>query len=660
MKKLLLMAMFIFTILTGCSSNEIDLLFSDFNDYLINKDFESLYLMLSNESKELITQEEFVSRYQNIYSGINATQLEIEMGDIDHENELIPFTLSMSTVAGPFSSSDYELPYIKENNKLKVVWSESLIFPMMKSGDKVRVITKNSTRGSILDQNGDALASDGILNTVGIHPSIFDKSNKEAKILEIANLLDISEDLIIKKLEANSNPEHFVPLVDILPGSARLQFLSNREHDGIIIREKQGRVYKNDEAFGRLIGYIGEITAEQLQADEEDVYNKNSLIGKAGLEQVYEKTLRGIDGAEIYIERDGEKLETLALEEPQNGTNVQTTIDPDLQIKIYESMNKEKGSATAIDPTTGYVLALVSSPSYNSNRYSTYVTTTEQQYRESIDYADEANRFTKLYSPGSTFKLITAATGLENNTLNPTEIKNIEGSQWQKDSSWGNYNIRRINNQTQISLKEAIKYSDNIYFAMNAISLGSKAFIQGAEMFGIGADLNIGYPMNTSQISNSGLIDNDILLADSGYGQGQVMVTTLNMALAYSMLSNNGNIMNPNLILTENTTPTILKESIVSSENLTILQDAFSAAIEDSDGTGHPAKIEGIKLAGKTGTAEIKQSQGDTGSENGWFVATDLDHSKISIAMVVEDVQNGLGTLGVVSMVSDILKDYLK
>ena len=93
MKKLLLMAMFIFTILTGCSSNEIDLLFSDFNDYLINKDFESLYLMLSNESKELITQEEFVSRYQNIYSGINATQLEIEMGDIDHENELIPFTL---------------------------------------------------------------------------------------------------------------------------------------------------------------------------------------------------------------------------------------------------------------------------------------------------------------------------------------------------------------------------------------------------------------------------------------------------------------------------------------------------------------------------------------------------------------------------------------
>ncbi len=138
------------------------------------------------------------------------------------------------------------------------------------------------------------------------------------------------------------------------------------------------------------------------------------------------------------------------------------------------------------------------------------------------------------------------------------------------------------------------------------------------------------------------------------------MVTTLNMALAYSMLSNNGNIMNPNLVLNDSTTPTILKESIVSTDHLTILQDVFSAAVEDSDGTGHLAKIDGVKLAGKTGTAEIKQSQGETGSENGWFVATDLDNSKISIAVVVEDVQNGLGTLGVVSMVGDILKAYLK
>ncbi|MBP3905067.1 penicillin-binding transpeptidase domain-containing protein [Turicibacter sanguinis] len=660
MKKVLAIVLLFVTILAGCSSNEVDLLFSSFDEKLVNKDFEGLYLLLSSESQAAITQEEFVTRYNNIYSGIEASNLKTEMGEIDTENEVIPFSLTMDTVAGNFSSSDYELPYIKENGELKILWSEALIFPMMESGDKVRVVTKSSTRGSILDRNGEALASDGTLKIIGIHPAEFDDNNRESKISELATLLDIDEDTIIKKLDANSNPDYFVPIVTVLPGTSLIQFLSNREHEGILIRNTQGRIYKNEEAFGRLLGYIGEITAEQLEADEEGIYTRNSLIGKAGLEQVYEETLRGIDGMEVYIERDGTNIETIALTEARNGSDIKLSIDPNLQVKIYETMNGEKGSATAVDPTTGEILALVSSPSYNSNRYTTYMTNSEKQRREAINYADEANRFTTLYSPGSTFKLITAATGLENGTLDPQEIKTIEGSEWQKESSWGNYKIHRINGQTQVSLKEAVKYSDNIYFAMNALAIGSDAFIKGAEKFTIGTELNIGYPLNTSQVSNSGALSSDILLADSGYGQGQVMVTTLNMALAYSMLSNNGNIMNPNLVLNDSTTPTILKESIVSTDHLTILQDVFSAAVEDSDGTGHLAKIDGVKLAGKTGTAEIKQSQGETGSENGWFVATDLDNSKISIAVVVEDVQNGLGTLGVVSMVGDILKAYLK
>ena len=648
------------SLLVGCSSNKQELLFNSFSEKLVNEDYENLYLLLSSESQQSVSQEDFVTKYKNIYSGIEATNIQLEMGEVDKENNLIPFKLSMDTKAGEMNFSNFELPFVKEEGELRIVWSEKLIFPMMDSGDKVRVHTLTANRGSIFDRNGEAIAKDGTLITIGIHPSVFDQENRDSKIKELATILDINEETIIKKLNANKNPDHFVSIVDLLEESPKLASLQNRQNEGILIQVNQGRVYKNDESFGRLLGYIRPITEEELKNDEEGVYTTTSLIGKAGLEQVYESTLRGINGVEIYIERDGHKVETLAIKEAQHGNSITLSIDAQLQKLTYDKMNGEKGSATAVNPTTGEILALVSSPSYNSNWFTTYMTKSDQQHRENIKYEDEKNRFASLYSPGSTFKLITAATGLETQTINPTEIKTINGSQWQPDSSWGNYNIRRINSQANIDLRKAIKYSDNIYFAMSALKMGSDALIQGANNFTIGEKLTVGYPINQSQISNSGTINSDILLADTGYGQGEIMVTTLNMALAYSALSNNGNIMNPTLILSDNDSASILKESVISSENLPILQDAFSTVIEESDGTGRLAKIDGVKLAGKTGTAEIKSSQGETGHENGWFVATDLDSSKVSIAVVVEDVQEGLGTLGVVSIVHDILTDYLK
>ncbi|WP_235069763.1 penicillin-binding transpeptidase domain-containing protein [Turicibacter sp. TJ11] len=647
-------------LLVGCSSNKQELLFNSFSEKLVNEDYENLYLLLSSESQQSVSQEDFITKYKNIYSGIEATNIQLEMGEVDKENNLIPFNLSMDTKAGEMSFSSFELPFVKEEGELRIVWSEKLIFPMMENGDKVRVRTLSANRGSIFDRNGEAIAKDGTLITIGIHPSVFDQENRDSKIKELATILDINEETIIKKLNANKNPDHFVSIVDLLEESPKLASLQNRQNEGILTQAKQGRVYKNDESFGRLLGYIRPITEEELKNDEEGVYTTTSLIGKAGLEQVYESTLRGINGVEIYIERDGHKVETLAIKEAQHGSSITLSIDARLQKLTYDKMNGEKGSATAVNPTTGEILALVSSPSYNSNWFTTYMTKSDQQHRENIKYEDEKNRFASLYSPGSTFKLITAATGLETQTINPTEIKTINGSQWQPDSSWGNYNIRRINSQMNIDLRKAIKYSDNIYFAMSALKMGSDSLIQGANNFTIGEKLNVGYPINQSQISNSGTINSDILLADTGYGQGEIMVTTLNMALAYSALSNKGNIMNPTLVLNDNSSASVLKESVISAENLPILQDAFSAVIEESDGTGRLAKIDGVKLAGKTGTAEIKSSQGETGHENGWFVATDLDSSKVSIAVVVEDVQEGLGTLGVVSIVHDILTDYLK
>ena len=555
MKRILSVLLLCIVILTGCSSNADELLFKNFTETLSGGDYAALYQLLSEESKQRITEEEFVTKYKSIYSGIKAAHFTFEMGEIDHKNDIIPFNLTMDTIAGTLKLKDFALPFVKENKELKILWSESLIFPTMKRGDKVRISTKTANRGSILDRNNEALATDGDLISVGIHPAVFEQENEAEKIAKISELLDISEETITKKLKANTNKEYFVPLVDLLPDAKALVILESLNLDGVIKQAKHGRIYKDSEAFGRLLGYIRPINEEELSKDTEGIYTAQSMIGKSGLEQVYETTLRGINGYEIYIEREGEKVDTLISKEPENGKDIHLSLDSNLQQIVYDSMKGQKGSSTAVDSTTGEVLALVSSPSYNSNWFTTYMTKSIQQQREAIGYEDEKNRFASLYSPGSTFKLITAATGLENGTLNPNEVKTINGSTWQPNRSWGNYNIHRINDQTSISLKEAIKYSDNIYFAMNALAMGSDALIQGANNFTIGSDLNIGYPIKESQISNSGSLTGDILLADTGYGQGEILVSTLNMALAYSSLANNGSIMSPHLVLSEDYQP---------------------------------------------------------------------------------------------------------
>lgn len=658
----MIMVALCFVFISACSSeSKMEETFDSFKEKFVNQDYEGVYELLSADSQERISKEDFVTRYANVYGGIGASNINIERGELDSETDTFSFTLTMDTSAGEVSFDDFQLPLVEEEGEYKIVWGESLIFPSMIEGDKVRVTSESSTRGSILDRDGNVLAKDGTLSTVGIHPSVFDASNREEKITEIAETLDISESVITEKLDANANPDHFVAIVNILPDDEKLESLVGRDAEGILINNTSSRVYVNSQAFGRLLGFVGSITAEELEANEGKGYTNSSIIGKAGLEQVHEATLRGIDGVEIYIERDGANFETIAKKEAQDGEDIQLSIDSELQEKIYSEMNGEKGSASAVDPTTGEILALVSSPSYNANRFTTYVTRTEQKAREANNFADEKNRFSKLYSPGSTFKLITAAAGLEKGTLDPDEELSIDGRSWQKDSTWGNYSITRVNSQSSVNLNTAMKYSDNIYFARAALDMGSDALIEGAKKFGIGEELNVGFPMNTSQMSNAGTIENDILLADSGYGQGEIMVTSLNMALAYSSLSNDGNIMMPSLIMTDNQEATVWKESAISSDHLSILQDACLAVVDEEGGTAYSSRISGLRIAGKTGTAEIKASQDDEdGSENGWFVATDLDSSKISIAMVIEGVE-GRGGSGVVTpKVMSIMEKYLK
>lgn len=669
MKKSKLFTVFIISIIslsffTACSGQTSEEGFNLYKKALEDKAYKAMYSMLSNDSKESINEKAFIDRYESIYGGIDAENIEINIKEDLENKENIEFNLRMDTLAGEISLDNYKVKMIKEKQGDKkgwfIDWDESLIFPGMIKGDKVRVRNLQAKRGEIYDKDGNGLAVNGKRYSVGIYPELYDESST----LTLANLLDIDKEIIDKKLEKNTSPEHFIPLVKLsLEDKEKLSQVL--EIEGMRNYEVEDRVYPGGEALGSLIGYLKPITAEQLEEDEEGVYHNTSLIGKAGLETVYEKTLRAKDGKEIYISKmeDGKEIEKIILAntDPENGEDLSITIDTELQKKIYGEMNGDVGASIAIDPKTGEALAMVSSPSFDSNLYTTYIPNTQRREWEEMEANVFENRFNNAYSPGSTFKIVTASIGLETGKIDPLEKMNIQGKGWQKDSSWGGYKINRVSQKlSNLDLKDAFIYSDNIYFAKTALKIGEKDFLETSKRFGFGEELPINYPFANSQIVNGERIENEILLADTGYGQGKVLMSPLHLALIYSNLVNDGNIMEPVLEKNESEAPKVWKENIVTEENRTILLNSLINVIEDKNGTAHEAKLPNIKLAGKTGTAELKLSQEETGKENGWFVAMNVDEPRIVISMMIEGVEDRGGSHHVVPKVRNIMEYYLK
>lgn len=664
LKTAILSLLFIF-ILVACGKDTKEARFNQYAKHWQAQEYEEMYSMLSQSSKDQMSKEDFVGRYTTIYDAIDAQAIEINQNEstADADDELLEFSLKMETFLGELAFDNYSTQLVKEkqadDEDWFIEWDEGLIFPDMEPNDEVRIETTAGKRGEIFDKDGNPLAVNGIRYDIGIHPARFNESN----ISKVAEILDIDESIIQELLEQNTNPDFFVPIVKVATDKEEL--LTNvLAIEGVVSQEVNSRVYPGGEAFGSLIGYIHPITKEELDASEEGIYSSTSLIGKAGLENVYEKELRSDDGQEIYISKIEVEAEvdriSLIKADAKDGVDLTLSIDSDLQNKIYAEASGEVGTASAIHPITGEVLALVSYPSYDPNFYTTYTPNAQREVWENMKASAFENRFNKVYSPGSAFKLVTAGIGLEQGKIEPDKKIRIEGKGWQKDSSWGDYQVNRVSQKlSQVDLHDALIYSDNIYFAQTAVKVGAKAFEEEAKAFGIGEEMPFKYPFVTSQIANDDSIDNEILLADTGYGQGQVLMSSLHLSLVYGALVNDGQMMAPTLENTEGS-PEVWKDAVFTEENRKILLDDLIAVIEHPDGTGRLARTEGLKLAGKTSTVELKDSQEEQGQENGWFVGLNVEEPEIVLAMMIEDVGEKGGSAHTVQKVRNILADYLE
>ena len=611
------------------NQTEPSIALKDYFEKLSNGEYEAMYdYVITDTSKE-----DFVTRIKNIYEGIEAKNISTTVltntEDEDNSNIVnVTYNNSLDTIAGNMSFMN-TVKLQKQDEGYKILWNSSVIFPDLKDEYKVRVSTLDSTRGAIYDRNDIAIAKDGEANSVGLVPG---KMDDTSDLRKLAELLGITEDTINNALSASYvKDDTFVPLRKI---SKDEQDLKNQllQIKGVLITDINARIYPYKEATSILTGYV--------QDDE----------GKTGLEYAYNDRLKGEDGAEIYItDESGNKIKTLATKEVKNGENIKTTIDINIQQKLYNEFKDDEGASVAMNYNTGEVLALVSTPSYDANDMSLGVTDTEWNNLQNDEKKPMFNRYLATYVPGSSLKPVVGAIGLKYNSFTADDDFGRSGTRWQNDSSWGDLYITTLETYSgPANLRNALVYSDNIYFAKAALKIGRSNFQKGLEDFGFND--KISFVQDISK-STYGSMDSDASVANSGYGQDQMLVNPIHMAMIYSSFANGGNMVMPVLERSENNNSSTniingtssssnlssssfgtsnnastkyYKENVISSEIANTIKQDLIAVVEE--GTGRSAKVEGKTIAGKTGTAEIKADQQDKdGTEIGWFDAFDED-----------------------------------
>lgn len=600
-----------------------------------NKDYDGAYQYVTTET----TKEEFVSRLKNIYEGIEASDISIKVAtnssilnkeSEEQEDINVTYTTSMKTSAGELSfinSATFKLV----ENQYKIKWNSSIIYPDLQDNQKIRVSAINSERGTIYDRNGNIIAKEGKAYQVGLVPG---KMNETTDVKKIAELLQIKQTTIEQSLkESYVTNDTFVPIKKISREEQELK-AELLKIKGIMISDIKVRVYPYKEATSILTGYV----------QEND--------GKSGIEYAFNDKLKGHDGEEIYItDDDGRKIKTIIKRDVKNGEDIHLTIDVQTQNKLYEQFKDDEGTSVAINYNTGEILAMVSTPSYNANDFSLGISEEKWESLKNDKRKPLYSRYLATYTPGSTFKPIVGAIGINNNYFSATDDFGASGTKWQSDKSWKNLYVTTLEKYSEPAyLENALVYSDNIYFAKAAIKIEKENLKRNLD--NIGFNEKIEFAQEIAQ-STYGKIDSEPTLANSGYGQNEIMVNPIHMASIYSAFANGGNMVKPYIILDDKNKTKYWKESVISEETANTIKNDLIQVVER--GTAKDCKIEGKTIAGKTGTAEIKASQEDKdGEEIGWFNAFDEDG--LLVISLIENAKSKSGSHYVVNKIRTIFE----
>ncbi|MDI3464138.1 MAG: Peptidoglycan D,D-transpeptidase MrdA [Nitrospira sp.] len=549
----------------------------------------------------------------------------------------------------------------------------------LSENNRTRLVLLEPARGLIYDRHGVLLANN--VPSFSLYVTLEDVKDREFLIQQLTDLLGLDTALVRKKMTTKGSKLIPRKIKDRMTLRDATLVESHRlDMPGVMIQVESQRNYPGGVTSAHLLGYVGEISADQLEKPEFLDLHQGSIVGQYGVEKSYDRHMRGMAGQKsVEVDALGHEKKASVVERPQAGNDLYLTIDVRLQKVAEDLLGEEQGAIVALDPNSGDILAMASRPGFDPNVLSRELTT--KQWVEIVQ--DEGrplnNRASQgQYPPGSTFKIPMAVAALETKTMSPSSTVFCNGGyQFGKRL----YHDWKAGGHGYVDLHNALVHSCDVYFYTIGQRMGIDVMAGFGKDFGLGKATGVELPSERSGImpstawkqkaKNEQWLPGETISA--AIGQGYVTVTPLQMASLVGTVANDGVNYRPRLVqaVMDRTSgnlqelPAVPRGKInAKPETFRVIKDALADVV--TKGTATKAKSSMVTIGGKTGTAQVAALR--TGPEenipkkfrdHAWFVAfAPVESPKIAVAVLVEHM--GHGGAAAAPLAKEVIETYMK
>jgi penicillin-binding protein 2 len=526
-------------------------------------------------------------------------------------------------------------------------------FRDLAENNRSRLVTLAAPRGALLDREGRILVGNRPSFNIVLVPE--HAGNLDRVVARLSATLDVGEAAIRERLFRRQPYRPVVVKTDATLADVASLEARRRELPEISVEVVPLRSYPLASAAAHALGRVGEITERQLQLAEYQGLAPGSLVGQAGIESAYNREVMGKDGfRRVIVNSRGLEVQEAERQEPEDGPSLTLSIDASLQAAMERAFEGRAGSAVALDPETGEILALTSTPAYDPNAFTTGIDAAQWASLARDTQTPLMNRVIQgTYAPGSTFKIVAAIAGLEEGVITPATSFYCPGYLAVYNTvfrcSPGGHGV--------MSLRQAIARSCNVYFYQVGIRLEIGRLAKWAKLMGLGAPTGIDLPAEVGGLMPSPEWKMRILktpwyageTVSVAIGQGQVSATPLQMARVAALVANGGRLVRPHLVRTvpgrRGAEPA--RPIGIRPETMAVVKEGMRMVV--SEGTGWRARLSSVEVCGKTGSAQVvaKARLARTPGvrellPHGWFLAfAPADRPRIAIAVLVEHGGSG-------------------